>query len=118
MASDEQDFQTGEIVNVTIEGVFVQGPVKDGYLTVNVGCDEIRFGLGEHGVTVTRVAPAEWPPRPEDLWRDHNGRLWFGRSQNRFVTTGGSREETPDRLLADYGPLTLIHRERHDGGAQ
>lgn len=77
------------------------------------------------GVTVERVAPDEWPPRTGDLWRDGGGDLWFA------VTDGGGRvsglvfvmpsedgvPSDPDRVNRDHGPLTLVHREDEQDGA-
>jgi hypothetical protein len=68
------DFQPGDRVRVVLDDVQVQGPVDDGYLTVNVGCDEIRFGLDEAGVTVTHELPAI---EPGDVLTDREGGIWF-----------------------------------------
>ncbi|MBA9003702.1 hypothetical protein [Thermomonospora cellulosilytica] len=95
-------------------------------------------------VTITRAAPAEWPPRPGDLWRDREGRLHFAsayapdydnaedcRGINdegwRVVLLSqhsddscnpGSQMHRPEYVNQRYGPLTLVHREpaAQDGG--
>jgi hypothetical protein len=80
----------------------------------------VSFATESAAVTIERVAPAEWPPEPGDLWRDRLGTLWFARhmggSQVSFVPTdGGFDERTPALVLETIGPLTFVHREPKDG---
>jgi len=90
-------FKPGDIVDITIEGA------------------RVRAIRGED--TVERVAPAEWPPRPGDVWLDAGGRAWTALRGRMFPVTS-TRGESADAALAIYGPLTLVHREdEQDGGA-
>src|SRR5690606_14221389 len=81
-------FKPGDIVDITIEGARVrairgedivdpsyetEGCVASVALTESV---TVEVALTE-SVTIERVAPAEWPPRPGDLWRDRDGLPWF-----------------------------------------
>lgn len=113
------DFKIGEVVNITIEGVRITRPRMATGVTI----------LDKHGVphvmppqaAVTRVAPADWPPRPGDLWHDRNGCPWFAADIHDEAETD---EENlvlipvwelsgfaPDPVIQKYGPLTLVHRE-------
>lgn len=68
-------------------------------------------------LTVERVAPKEWPPQVDDVWRAANGTKYWadgysahsGMDEPRMV--GGGRGFWPDELLAEAGPLTLVYRE-------
>jgi hypothetical protein len=114
------DFKPGEIVDIEIKGARVQGddgPDSPQSLYVSVGAGvEIPIPLGEEGVTFTRVAPAEWPPQVDDLWRDTRGIVWFGRAPEyvkgpaRLCMSDGSLWEVV-AVNQEYGPLTLVHRE-------
>ncbi|WP_431728645.1 hypothetical protein [Verrucosispora sp. TAA-831] len=121
-------FKPGELVDITIRQAKV---IADGgVLTVtydeqhNERIDVMRGNR----VTVERVAPADWPPEVGDVWRDRENVLWFislrevgddfrtekvftpssTRAVNRYTSYQA------DRLLADRGPLTLVHREHRD----
>jgi hypothetical protein len=126
-----QEFGPGEVVDITIRGVRVGGrgvPQDPRRLCVDLGPWDDGVNQGREwfltipasvdSVTITRVAPPEYPPRAGDLWRDGNGRLWFvayGAVGLTAQTT--SRDCVAARELLDRvaGPLTLVHREP-DGG--
>jgi hypothetical protein len=112
------DYKPGERVDVTIRGARVVemhghdlrvavGDPGEAYLTI--GADALR----DSAVTVERVTPAEWPPRLDDLWRDHGGVLWFrGRAINSGdPLMGNSLGEvvTPDQLLTMSPVLVFRH---------
>ncbi|WP_119728375.1 hypothetical protein [Thermomonospora amylolytica] len=120
-------FQPGEIVNITIKGVRIARPRSATAVTIT----------DEHGVTyqmppqaaVEPVAPAEWPPQVGDVWRDHEGDLWFTQelleengSQVVFAPAQsgeyGHSDADPDDALRRYGPMTLVYRKlvELDGG--
>lgn len=128
------EFKPGEIVNITIKGARVVDVTKLGECELGVTFD-CNFGLypltvplGPAGVTVERVAPAEWPPRPGDLWRDQRGNVWFAADLHDIEETDtpaiymlASHEDhqvVPECCNENFGPLTLVHREdEQDGGA-
>lgn len=62
----------GRVVEVTRDDIDV--PILR--LTHGKLNNTICVDLGSD-VTVERVAPPEWPPRPGELWEDAAGRLWF-----------------------------------------
>lgn len=122
-------FQPGEVVDVTIKGARVTDwhPQID-ELTVeydgDANSETTTFELSSDQVTVERVAPAEWPPRPGDLWHDRNRCPWFAADIHDPAETD---EENivlvpvfelagfaPDPVIQKYGPLTLVHREEGD----
>jgi hypothetical protein len=123
----QQEFKVGELVDITIRCARVVPAAVDPdampYIKVHVGTEEflMEIPVSSLAVTVERVAPAEWPPVAGDLWRDARGGLWFAHV---VLTRGGQREMrlqphhesddgywTPWRLLAERGPLALVHRE-------
>jgi hypothetical protein len=113
------DFQVGEIADITIKGVRIAAvPIA--------GQNDTFAIIDEHGnryrmppqAAVERVAPADWPPQPGDLWRDQGGTLWFAvESETRAVVlTCNGKNRRPAVAISDlYSPLTLVHR---DGGDQ
>jgi hypothetical protein len=142
------DYRLGDIVDVTIRGARVQdydvsgdGPDR---LMVTYGQPASMTTLFVNGVTVERVAPAEWPPQPGDVWRDPHGYAWFAFSycpdpdhtdawaveaakstdftvvalQPQHGGPYGVAADFPDKVLRDAGPLTLAYRpERTEDGA-
>lgn len=120
-------FRPGELVRVEIPRVQVvtAGTSEAGpWVMVMTDGGGYEILLNAADVVVTRLAPAEWPPRPGDLWRSADGELWFA---YRYGTGDGERSELrlmspqagpyvgsytyPDRLLAERGPLDLVHRD-------
>jgi hypothetical protein len=149
------DFKPGEIVDITIKGACVtncyptahedaDGTRTDTGTVLVVSLDGARrddrsvaVNIATPGVTVERVAPAEWPPRAGDLWRDRHGHLHFAayyapdycdREDSRGIDSVGVRVVLlpqglsdgcvpgqqmyrPETANQDNGPLTLVHRE-------
>lgn len=132
-------FQPGELVNVEIRAARVMDPKPghDHILTLGYtetvpgvyATIEINTSVAGSSITTTRVAPADWPPQLDDLWRDNDGKLWFvgryedseGRKEIRFIPSRDSaysytRVYNGADLLRQHGPLTLVHREHRDQG--
>lgn len=135
----------GDIVDVTLKGVRVTHvePARDGFsATVYVAIP--RPDGGDYNTialcalspaltvtTVERAAPADWPPRPGDLWRDGDLDLWFATTAHVYqhgpegdfpavpvvelVHAGGGPSRKPDEVNRECGPLELVHREQADG---
>ena len=112
-------FQSNEIVDITIKGVRVRHQAADGIVTI-FDEDERCFSMPPQAA-ITRVAPAEWPPQPGDLWRAKGGELYFAADVHDsaetddpeivLVATFEDYRQSPDRVSQLYGPLTLVHRE-------
>ena len=112
------DFKPGEMVDITIKGARVVRSDECGVTVDFAPADEfathVSFPWGPD-LLVERVAPAEWPPQPGDLWRDHDGNLWFvldrpDHSTPHFRSPADSIAPG-DYIAAHHGPLTLVHRE-------
>ncbi|MEU3452104.1 hypothetical protein ABZ671_00475 [Micromonospora sp. NPDC006766] len=129
------DFRPGELVDVVIRAARVIEPRHTDDTALTLAYAEPQPGIfatlcidhfDAKRVEITRVAPAEWPPQPGDLWRSAFGRLWFvysyvngeGRREQRFTPADdrayGGNPCTPEALLSQEGPLTLVHREHRD----
>lgn len=124
------DYQPGDIVRIVIENARVTEICRHG----DGNGDDLRFTYeakdGDQwpsavwaqapGVFVERVAPAEWPPKPGDLWRDRLGSVWFAffgldAREVFFIpadpVSGPLTTPSPSLVLEKSGPLTLVHRE-------
>jgi len=122
------NYQPGEIVDITIRGARILPPSYPG-APLRVAYHEVSPGVqstitipyaDSDAVTVERVTPAQWPPRPGDLWRDSAGRVWFGAG---YEDLGDMRvllvsqdqyslgSDLPDHINQEHGPMTLVHRE-------
>lgn len=124
---NDQYFAPGEIVDVTIKGATVCDTTGSSppniHFTVETGLNvSWSMPLNHDAITVTRLAPPEWPPRQGDLWRDKHGDLWFTHTVQplasglRMVTADGLRwSEGHEGQLTDNSPWTLVHRESKDG---
>src|SRR5690606_11250548 len=99
-------FKPGDIVDITIEGARVRairGEDIVDHLSYEIQGFVASVALTE-SVTVERVALAEWPPRPGDVWLDAEGRAWTALRGRMFPVTS-ARGESADAALAIYGPL-------------
>jgi hypothetical protein len=115
------EFRPGEIVDITIKGARVQRCEDDSleyeYRT-ELGSFEAVVAVDSPGVTVERVAPAEWPPQPGDLWRDKIGETWFAFRDKgvslmvpSYPVNASRGGRNPDTVLEKLCPLTLVYRE-------
>lgn len=117
----EQHFQPGEIVDISIKGVRIS---DTSHIRVAIQDESGEVWVLPPQAAITRIAPAEWPPRPGDLWRDKHGELWFihksafaGQGDDVLMgrTANGLRwAEDADVLLADNSPMTLVRREEDE----
>lgn len=111
-----RDVKLNEIVNATITGARVQGFVSEMYGTdavvLSVGGSTVRLPLCDE-VSIEHVAPAEWPPRANDLWRHTNGTFWFGEQSgsNVLLRSGDARLMTSHEAYDERHQLSLVHRE-------
>lgn len=116
-----RDVKLNEIVNATITGARVQGFVSEMHGTdavvLSVGGSTVRLPLCDE-VTLEHVAPAEWPPRMNDLWRHTNGKFWFGeRDVENVCLRGGDGDLLePHEAYDERYQLTLVHREGNQRG--
>jgi hypothetical protein len=108
---------TGELVNVTIKGARVAGiDETQARIGLAVGTsDAASVPLNAPGVTVERVAPAEWPPQLGDIWVDRDLNQWAtlaDRDKAVLVTLRDIRTDwlAPDDVLAEVGPMALEYR--------
>lgn len=126
------ELKKGDRARVTIDGIvtgfsigidLVSGS-RVVHLDYAAGRRSTVFVQDEQDVTVERLAPAEWPPRPGDLWRDKHGDLWFFYSDPTDEdvicgrTAGGARWSVNDfdDQLADNAPWTLVRRDESADG--
>lgn len=124
-----ETFEIGELVDITIRGA----KVVNTYPIRRDGCDmgtvlvaeytdgehrNVAVGLSAPSVTVERVAPAEWPPQPGDLWRDKHEDLWFVFADP--TATGALHMRTADGKRSSLGhegqiknnaPWRLVYRD-------
>ncbi len=107
--------RNARIVDVTGDKVRYQTPARDAPV-VHI----VHLGPDWPLVTATRVAPAEWPPRAGDVWRDRSGGTWHALQHlpkhggvRLFATTGSAQAVPwePARILADHGPMEIAFRE-------
>ena len=115
------DYLPGEIIDVTISGARIESISDVGIAQCSLPNHAWRptINLRADGVEVERRAPAEWPPRHGDLWRDRSGGLWAGAEIHLedgpyvmlFPLSSSRSSADPDRVLQDCGPVALAHRE-------
>jgi hypothetical protein len=115
-------FKVGELVDLHIRNARVDKldcPDNDVFATLRFGSWLVSVNLIAPGVTVDRVAPAEWPPRAGDIWADRNGKEWFAVRRIsiagdaiifRAADDDASNWNEPSEVLGDVGPLALIRR--------
>jgi hypothetical protein len=100
-------FAVGDVVNIEIQGARVVWQ-RDNVLAFQTSRDDdpmicrLEIGPGRPEHTVTRVAPAEFPPQPGDVWRMFvmrhvpvNLEAWERRSGGNGYTAGFENREVP-----------------------
>jgi hypothetical protein len=121
----------GQIVDIAISNVRVLA-AGDNYIDVEIAAErELRIGTDEGNVEIVHRVPAEGTPRVGDLWRDHDGDLWFAvtawdMDDNEYVSLHCTKAKPLDGwgdqivyyVQRQYGPLTLVHREQAEDGGQ
>lgn len=116
-----QRFEVGELVDIAIRGARVVDTAGQGFaplLALDVDGERLEVAPSA-SLTVTRVAPREWPPRPADVWASGDGRLWFARAsedysydQARMVSADpDSPSESAGTVLNHFGQMRLVYRE-------
>jgi len=115
----------GAQVKATVAGRVVG--VETGFIDVEVwrGADTAAFVRVQHPTHAVwdRIAPADWPPEPGDVWRDRQGYTWFVYDSSAGVAAVREREFLAARdgqgsyidtdveaHLLSRGPLTLLVR--------
>lgn len=123
------EFKSGDVVDITIKGVRINEVDQHGCISIIAkDCFDgqpASWRLPPQAAVV-RVAPAEWPPKPGDKWRDRHGSAWFAfyglEAREVFMipadpVRGPLSTPTPDEVMHKVGPLTLVHREEEQDGS-
>jgi hypothetical protein len=109
-------YEVGELVNLEFRRLPVVS--ADGTHLVcqlpNTG-GQLVMPLDHAGLTVTRVAPKEWPPRPGDIWETADGRQWFARHDigagvRLACEDANSPSEMADWVMDHFGRMRLVYR--------
>ena len=101
------EFKPGDIVDITIEGARVRairGEDTVDHLSYETQGGFVASVALTESVTVERVAPAEWPPRPGDVWLDAEGRAWTALRGRMFpvTSTRGESANTSSALRKSW----------------
>lgn len=116
------DFQVDELLLLTMKVRVARRVVPTQLVVVQElpGGDrrDHVIDVGVEGQTIERVAPANWPPRPGDKWKDRFGGSWFAMViENALYLVpatplpyNDARHE-PQEALDRVGPFTLVHRD-------
>lgn len=120
--SNVPQFAEGELVTVQIKNARVVGTGLASLPNVILETEN-QFGpwtfevpTSYPGVDVTRVAPAEWPPQPGDIWADHSnykwaGLIWDGGVKLYPVEQAAATREWPESVMDQCGPMRLLYRD-------
>lgn len=113
--------KAGELVRITVEARYVDAdsPYRRFAATpVDPAAGPCEFWLhGDVQARIERLAPAEWPPQPGDVWyaageqADYFGVLAKGTKAVRLVAmTGSVAAYEPEAIAARSGPMILEYR--------
>lgn len=119
----EIELKPGDRVRITINGVVREtyGDARQ-FTTIAFASSEtdtmcVTLLNRAPGIAFEYLAPAEWPPRPGDLWHDRAGDPWFATQDDfdepiRMIGRAGTPyPDDPEVLLRVWGPMTLVHRQ-------
>jgi hypothetical protein len=114
-------FQPDELVDVLLKGVCVVTGGDPSLEIVYRGGDRELYALyikaDSPNLVVTRVAPAEWPPRIGDLWADAHGGEWWCRPEHTeadaeaYLQSQKGGIDDPEWVMRQHGPMTLAYRK-------
>ncbi|MEV4458499.1 hypothetical protein [Microbispora sp. NPDC049633] len=127
----EIELRPGDRVRVTITGIVREAYAGDRkyFTTIAYASSEtdtmcVTLPSSVPGVAFEYLAPAEWPPRPGDLWHDRAGDPWFAGQADfdepvRMIGRSGTAyPDDPEVLLRAWGPMTLVHRQDEAKGGE
>jgi hypothetical protein len=110
--------QYGEVVDITITGATVSGPIADRIL-YGVGDDTLQLTIGNPAITITRATPADGEPQPGDIWRDRQD-IAYAAITNRVsgvdrvdlvrIDGKGTNTHWPFVHKGLSGPIRLVYR--------
>lgn len=112
----------GELVDVLLKDVEVvtaSGAALE--VTYRAGANREAYALyikpDSPNLVVTRIAPAEWPPRIGDVWADAHGGEWWCRPEHEgadaeaYLQSQKGGVDDPSWVLRQYGPMALVYRK-------
>ncbi|WP_433330102.1 hypothetical protein [Spirillospora sp. CA-294931] len=120
------ELQPGEWVQLDIHMARVSLITDDAVHFVRAGDDSEPPIVVRHcdvGVSITRLAPAQWPPQRDDIWQDRDQDRWFAQLVDtqhgdhhivmvcgRAAKGVGLSHPYPDLINENFGPLRLVSR--------
>ena len=116
MSNTVPELKPGELINVAIKGARVDDVLAED-VSLFAGTYRFDLVLNAPGVTVERVASAEWPPQAGDVWEDRLGSKWFAFRDSHGCVLMQPSDPTvslslsPEEVLDNVGPLTLAYRD-------
>lgn len=102
--------QRGDLVNVEIKGVRMG---ESPHIRITVEDERGELWVLPPQAAITRIAPAEWPPRVTDLWRGRTT-LWFVMQDqvgNALMTDRSGGRHGPEYVAQQDSPLNLVYRD-------
>lgn len=105
-------FRVGETVNITITGAVVRDVADVLGVTTPNGAS-LLIDPTSDAVTVERVHPSEWPPKPADVWLDRDGDPWFcadNGPRGPYLVSAAGLDKFTEEVVKYHGPLTLAYR--------
>lgn len=115
-------YRAGEVLDVTLRVRVVEDSNLHHCLNVtyrqpehlNASPYPLNLPLRSPDMTITRLAPAEWPPQPSELWAAGDGVELFAtagtRSDEAWMVSGDAgRAGYASDMLAVYGPMRRVY---------
>lgn len=111
-------YQVGTLADVTLRARITEVDGSTIVIETDV-MDQICIWLTDPAVTLTVVAPPEWPPIQNDVWVDRNGSPWLVAEDedDQLLDSSGSHSRDRDFVLREYGPLRLVYRKPAGGAS-
>lgn len=113
MADKSRLIRPGDLVDVELKNVHLGYMHRNGSVVITEDGGELALPPQATIIRRTPAPPAKWPPQHNDVWRDRDGLNWVAYTNGRGVTglTSGVGDYEPGAVLANWPPLTLVHRE-------
>jgi hypothetical protein len=117
-------YREGDRVTLTIPGVIAQvDPEDPARHHLRYGRQGVvYFRTDDDSIDHVRVATADWPPLPGDVWRDRNGKRWMAVTIDcpECEVEGGDCEDGNVALTSEFGArypgnLQLLRADRNYG---
>jgi hypothetical protein len=121
---ENNTIQSGDRLNVTLRGTAgrIERTARGRWMHIGLdsGMTVGPIPIDARDVTTEQIAPAGWPPRPGQIWKDHDGVEWCTAKDHQgdvflMNTTNGERRYDLAQVWRERHGLTKVYPGDNSG---